>query len=100
MRCRRQVWKKCGRIGTWWQNLLSGKLVEVEWKKNMRMIGDDFLELLSLKEPFCRERSDEVRKKGKRVKGRTYAILLKGSGILFDDMQCLWLLKRYYVFMC
>ena len=52
MRDRRQVWKKPGRTDTWWQILLSGKLAEGEWKKNLRMTRDDLLELLSLIEPF------------------------------------------------
>ena len=71
MRDRRQVWKKPGRTDTWWQILLSGKLAEGEWKKNLRMTRDDLLELLSLIEPFFCERSDAVRKDtlslGKRV---------------------------------
>ena len=52
MRGRRQVWQKPGRTDIWWQILLSGKLAKGEWKKNSRMTRDDFLELLSLIEPF------------------------------------------------
>ena len=83
MRGRRQVWKKPGRTDTWWQNLLSGKLAEEEWKENLRMTRDDFLELLSLIESFFRERSDAVRKDtlslGKRVALTLYYLKDQGS---------------------
>ena len=81
------------------------KMAEDEWKKNLqnlRMTRYDFLELLSLKEPFFLERSDAVRKDTLSLdkKARTYTILLEGSGIVFDDIQYLWLLKSYYLFRC
>ena len=87
MRGRRQVWKKPGRTDTWRENLLSGKLAEDEWKKNLRMTCDDFLELLS-QEPFFRERLDTVRKDtlslGKRVALTLY--YLKDQGLY--SMTC------------
>ena len=62
MQDRRQVCKNPGRTDTWWQKSLSGKLAEDEWKKNLRMSRNNFLELHSLIEPFFRERSDAVKK--------------------------------------
>ena len=62
IRRRRKVWVRPGRTDTWWQNLLSGKLPEDEWKLNLRMNRQDFNELVSVIAPFWRERSDVVRK--------------------------------------
>ena len=80
---KRQVWKKPGRAGTWWQNLLSGKLAEDEWKKKLRMTRDDFLELLPLTELFFRERSDKVTNDtlslGKKVALSLYYLKDQGS---------------------
>ena len=62
IRRKKSVWVKPGRTDRWWQNLISGKLAEEEWKKNLRMAKHDFHKLVDLIKPFAVERSTRVRK--------------------------------------
>lgn len=62
IRGKKSVWVKPGRTDRWWQNLISGKLAQEEWKKNLRMAKADFHKLVDLIKPFAVERSTRVRK--------------------------------------
>ena len=42
----RRTWCMNGRSDEWWQNMLSGKADETEWKKNFRLKWEDFMELV------------------------------------------------------
>lgn len=55
------MWKRPGRTGQWWDNLLSGKMSEEEWKKNLRMPKNDFDVLVNLIRPFYKEKSSKIR---------------------------------------
>ena len=83
IRRKKSVWVKPGRTDRWWQNLISGKLAEEEWKKNLRMAKHDFHKLVDLIKPFAVERSTRVRKDtidlSKRVAITLYYLKDQGS---------------------
>ena len=58
---KKSIWVKPGRTDRWWQNLSNDKLVEQEWKKNLRISKANFLKLVNLIKPYAKERSSRVR---------------------------------------
>ena len=58
---KKSIWVKPGRTDRWWQNLSNDKLVEEEWKKNLRISKANFLKLVNLIKPYAKERSSRVR---------------------------------------
>lgn len=51
IRRRRRRWINPGRTDRWWQNLWSGKLLESEWRLNLRMNREHFMELVEMVRP-------------------------------------------------
>ena len=49
---RRRFWVKPGRSDKWWQNMMDGKCVSDEWKKNFRMPKEQFMELVDELRPY------------------------------------------------
>ena len=58
---KKSIWVKPGRTDRLWQNLSNDKLVEEEWKKNLRISKANFLKLVNLIKPYAKERSSRVR---------------------------------------
>ena len=61
LRKKRKIWVLPGRTEEWWANLNSGKMDPNEWKSNLRMSKDDFIELVETIRPYRPEKSNQVR---------------------------------------
>ena len=66
-----------GRTEEWWANLNSGKMDPNEWKSNLRMSKDDFLELVETIRPY-QVRTDVISLE-KRVAITLYYLKDQGS---------------------
>ena len=51
VRRRRNSWKKWGRTSLWWDRLLNGEMDESEWKLNLRLSKENFMELVDKLRP-------------------------------------------------
>lgn len=60
-RKRRRFWIRPGRNSGWWDNFLSSRVVEEEWKENCRMSRSSFYELCALLRPFIEHQTTHMR---------------------------------------
>ena len=60
-RKRRRFWIRPGRTSCWWDNFLSARVVEEEWKENLRLSRSSFYELCALLGPFIERQTTHMR---------------------------------------
>ena len=51
-RRKRRHWVNPGRTSSWWDNLYNEKMIEDEWRNNLRMDKESFFELVAILEPY------------------------------------------------
>ena len=49
---KKRFWIKPGRTDLWWRNMIEGRCLDEDWKKNFRMSKTDFLKLVDELRPF------------------------------------------------
>ena len=57
----RRFWIRPGRTSLWWDNFLSGIMLEEEWKENFRMSRASFFNLVSMLRPFIEKQVTVMR---------------------------------------
>ena len=53
----RRFWERPGRSSTWWDNILSGFVVQGEWRKNFKMSKESFFNLCNQLRPFLKKKN-------------------------------------------
>ena len=52
IRRKRRYWVKPGRMDLWWRDMMEGRCVPEDWKKNFRMSREQFMMLVDELRPF------------------------------------------------
>ena len=58
----RRFWVRPGRTSAWWDNFLSGSMLEEEWRENFRMSRASFFMLSNLLRPFIERQTTHMHK--------------------------------------
>ena len=58
----RRFWVRPGRTSAWWDNFLSGSMLEEEWRENFRMSRASLFMLSNLLRPFVERQTTHIRK--------------------------------------
>ena len=60
-RAYRRYWVRRGRTRAWWDNFLSGAVVDEEWKENFRMCKANFYKLCGELSPYIEKQTTLMR---------------------------------------
>ena len=58
---RRSCWVKKGRTNLWWENFITNKVPESEWKDNFRMSQKRFYKLCDMLRPYLEKKRTRLR---------------------------------------
>ena len=62
VRNQRRFWVRPGRTSLWWDNFMTGTMIDEEWRENFRMSKESFMRLCDLLRPFLEKQSTHLRK--------------------------------------